>query len=235
VGAGEAEREGERERARRSGSGERGRDRERGRERARDCGERERDCGERARLFVALELPAAIAEALAAWGAEAAGRSAGALRALGAEALHVTLCFLGWRAVQELPAIVGALEPVVGGVGGGAPALALGEPRWLPSRRPGVLAVALEDEGGRLAILQARVSQALSALGVYAPERRPFLAHVTVARVRRGARVGRHALPALALPGPWRGERVTLFRSHPGPAGSRYEALWSRTLGLELG
>jgi 2'-5' RNA ligase len=56
------------------------------------------------------------------------------------------------------------------------------------------------------------------------PERRAFLAHVPVARVRRGARVR-----AAERPGPdrleMRADRVTLFRSRLERAGARYEPL----------
>ena len=75
--------------------------------------------------------------------------------------------------------------------------LAVGEPLWLPPRRPRVLAVALEDPDGALGRTQTAVSSALAAGGWYVPETRPFLAHVTVARVRKGARAWRRAqLPA---------------------------------------
>ena len=43
----------------------------------------------------------------------------------------------------------------------------------------------LADPGGALAATQRSVSDALYHLGVYAPEKRPWLAHLTVARFRR--------------------------------------------------
>ncbi len=53
----------------------------------------------RARLFVALDLPEDAREALAAWGGEVAAPDGAErrLRLIPADALHVTLCFLGWR------------------------------------------------------------------------------------------------------------------------------------------
>jgi RNA 2',3'-cyclic 3'-phosphodiesterase len=112
------------------------------------------------------------------------------------------------------------------GVVAGEPCVesAFGEPLWLPRRRPRVLAVSLEDAEGALARLQAVVSAALVAGGWYAPESRPFLAHVTVARVARDARVRAPALPALPA-GPVACSRVTLYRSRLSPAGARYEPL----------
>src|SRR5437588_785206 len=70
-----------------------------------------------------------------------------------------------------------------------AAALTVGEAVWLPARRPRVLGVSLIDEGGELARVQQELSRKLSAGGWYAPETRPFFAHVTVARVRKGGRV----------------------------------------------
>jgi len=176
--------------------------------------------GERVRLFVALELPAAVRDALAEWRLRAAGEERW-LRSVRAEDLHVTLCFLGWRIESEIPAILEACS-VVGA--GGVARLRLGKALWLPPRRPRVLAVELDDLDGRLAAVQAALSRALSAGGWYAPEARPFLAHVTVARVAKGARPPRGELPAppaLALDG----SRVTLFRSRLGAGGARYEGL----------
>ncbi len=179
-----------------------------------------------ARLFVALELPADVREGFARWCATALSDERG-LRVLGPESLHVTLCFLGSRRVEEIDAISGALaavagEPVV--------PLSVGDPVWLPARRPRVLAVELVDEQGMLAAVQDKLAGVLSAGGWYAREARPFLAHVTVARVARDARVRSFELPSPPAKR-FRGSVVTLFRSRLGPGGAQYEAL-SR---IELG
>ena len=60
--------------------------------------------GERVRLFVALELPEPVRDALVAWRA-AVLADVPALRAVARKSLHVTLCFLGWRWDQEVAAI----------------------------------------------------------------------------------------------------------------------------------
>jgi RNA 2',3'-cyclic 3'-phosphodiesterase len=103
----------------------------------------------------------------------------------------------------------------------GAIELSLADPMWLPRRRPRVLTVAIEEAGERLAAVQAELSTALAQAGWYQPEPRPFLAHVTVGRVRGSARV---RPPALGPPHPvaFTGSTVTLYRSWPG---SRYEPL----------
>jgi 2'-5' RNA ligase len=181
---------------------------------------------ERVRLFVALELPDDVRDALVEWRRRVVGNVRG-LRLVAPESLHVTLCFLGWRYASELDAITAACD----GVSAPArPPLFLGEAIWLPRRRPGVLAVKLDDPDGRLADAQQAFSQALESDGWYTPEQRPFMAHVTVGRVARGARVR-----AVGLPAPRRlafeGATVALFRSRPMAGGSKYDALATVALG----
>jgi 2'-5' RNA ligase len=142
------------------------------------------------------------------------------LREVAVPMLHVTLCFLGSRPSEEID----ALREVVAARQAPRSELALGEPLWLPPRRPGVLAIAVDDPDGELRGLQADVASALADLGAYEPERRAFLPHVTVARVRRGRRVRPWPLRAPA-PLPFVSPSLTLYRSHPGPGGSRYEPL----------
>lgn len=197
--------------------------------------------GERARLFVALDLPAEVRDALAAWRAPVLASCADALRPVPDEALHVTLCFLGSSPLDAAGAIGSAVErearaPRASGAepgdadGGGAPAVAglsLGAPLWLPRRRPHALALAVDDGAGALGRLQGALAAALADGGWFTPEQRRFLPHVTVARVRRGgdprarARQELPSPPSLAFAG----AAVTLYRSHLGRGGARYEAL----------
>jgi 2'-5' RNA ligase len=93
-----------------------------------------------------------------------------------------------------------------------------------------VLAVELRDSPGALTRAQARLSETLAAGGWYEPERRPYLPHVTVARVAREVRVPRGALAPLP-PLEFRAPHVTLFRSRLSRAGARYEPLASIELG----
>lgn len=174
-----------------------------------------------ARLFVALELPASPREALAAWGAGRA-RADPALRALRADALHLTLCFLGSRPEGEAAAIGSAVARCAGP----APEVAPGDEEWLPPGRPRVLAVGIRDLDGRLGELHAEVAEALVAGGWHRPERRSFRAHVSVARVRRGERP-RVRGPDGTKPSPeaFACEWLTLFRSRLGGGPARYEAL----------
>ncbi len=192
-----------------------------------------------ARLFVAVDPPVEVCEQLVAW-AKVAVRSlglrkgsAGPVRVLDAELLHVTLCFLGERPVGEIEAIVGALAECARVVG----RLEIGAPLWLPPRRPRALAVEVRDEDGvdpgeSLAMLQGALCGALARACGYREERRRFRAHVTLARLREDRRhgpgLGRELPPTPALsfsPG-----AVILYRSWLSPAGASYEALAERTL-----
>lgn len=184
-------------------------------------------------------------EQLAAWAAmlAAAERS---LRPVRVESLHVTLCFLGNRPLCEVDTIGSACAAGVASRAAPGPALSLATAAalGLPPRRPRLIAVRIDDRGGGLTRLEAAVSQALVEVGVLQPERRPFLPHVTVARVRRGAHL--RSMPDASLRGgsdaSLRGgfdalapcdfvaDTVTLYRSHPGPGGSVYEPLHSAVL-----
>jgi len=180
--------------------------------------------GEQARLFVALELPGEVRDRVATW-RDAVVAGVPGLRPVAVDGLHVTLCFLGSVEVGAVDAIASAC-----GVVRGMPAASLTVRRgiWLPARRPGVLAVELFDDGGPLGAVQAALSEALAAGGWYKPEQRPFLAHVTVARVGRGVRVLRGSeLPVLSGELSFPGSMVTLFRSRLSGAGARYEGLAS--------
>ncbi len=180
--------------------------------------------GGRARLFAALELPAEIRAMLADWARGASGGTPG-VRLLDREALHLTLCFLGEVALSAVDDISSALtEEVSGGACLGPLVFEPLEVRWLPPRRPRVCAISLRDRDGRGGALQAALSARLAAGGWYEPERRGWLAHVTVARISsRGARAPVRAaeLPPSGLE-PFAATAVTLMRSWPG---SRYEAL----------
>jgi RNA 2',3'-cyclic 3'-phosphodiesterase len=174
----------------------------------------------RARLFVALELPAEVRRALAAWTREHTAGMEG-LRPVALESLHVTLCFLGSRPVAEMEEIAAACRAVADLP---APELVLGDALWLPPRRPRVLTVQLAEQEPRLAAVQSGLAQALADGGFYEPEDRPFLAHVTVARVPREARPRRDA-PAAPTPARFTAEQVTLYQSRLGRGPAHYEAL----------
>lgn len=179
--------------------------------------------GEGARLFVALDLPDEIRDELARWRG-AVLRDVPGLRPVSPQSLHVTLCFLGWRPVDDVADIARACATAVAAARADWPPLAIARGLWLPARRPRVLAVELEDRGAETQALQARLSDALEAGGWFTREKRPFLPHVTVARVRRGVRVQPSQLPPAPSTG-FAPAAVTLYRSRLEPGGASYEVL----------
>lgn len=173
---------------------------------------------------MALDLPAAAREALVEWRARALGREE--LRLVPADGLHVTLVFLGHLPEEEIPRVAEVLVPP----GGPAPLLTATGVKPVPPRRPRLFALDLADEGGRAGRIQAAVSDALEASGFYEPEKRAFWPHVTLARVRKGARVNDLDLPDPPAE-PWQAEALTLYRSRLSPRGARYEPLHRVALG----
>jgi 2'-5' RNA ligase len=173
------------------------------------------------RLFVALDLPSEVRGHLLAWGARALTDIPG-VRLQRPEAMHVTLCFLGGQPAEVAEAIADAMRRAVGSRA--ALSVTSGAGIWLPPRRPRVAAVELVDDEGELAALQADVATALSVGGWFEPERRSFLAHVTVARIGRN---GLRQPPELRAPPTVSAiaDAISLYRSHTGASGARYEPL----------
>lgn len=181
-----------------------------------------------ARLFVALDLPVAVRDDLARWGAACAVRDA-ALRAVRPEGLHVTLHFLGTREDVEIPGLASALASCAGGLAGVTGALT--GALWLAPRRPHVLTCAVQDASGAMAALHGALGPALAAAAEgWTPERRALRPHVTVARVRRGERPRVGAEPP-APAGTFHCPSATLYRSILGAGPARYEALERVPLG----
>jgi RNA 2',3'-cyclic 3'-phosphodiesterase len=180
----------------------------------------------RARLFVALDLPEETREGLVAWGDEALKDPA--LRPVGPESLHITLAFLGYRPEKEIEQIAA----VVSESAAPAPWVELRDPEQRPPRgRARLFALPAISPGAEA--LQAGLEQRLVEAGFYAPEKRPFWPHVTVARVRPEARGSRRPAVVSELPGPIPGGlaepriavRMALYRSVLQPSGARYVPL----------
>ena len=156
---------------------------------------------------------------LAAWRDElVAGRED--LRAVAAEALHLTVVFLGWQDEAEVERIASALGPAP------RPRLVPLSVKPVPPRgAPRLFALDLEDDGGRAGVIEAAVSGALEAERLYKPEKRPFWPHITLARVKKGRRAA--PLQAGSLPPPFEADRLTLYRSTLRPEGAVYDPLAS--------
>jgi 2'-5' RNA ligase len=143
------------------------------------------------------------------------------VRPLPPEHLHLTLAFLGHRPVEELDAILRALRE----------AAARAEPPLLSlrgyreTRSVGMLT--FDDADGRAAALAVDLHERLAALGVYEPERRKWLPHVTVLRFRKRPRL-EPVLPDLE---PFMPSDAAAFLSRLRPSGAQYEVLESMAVG----
>jgi 2'-5' RNA ligase len=175
---------------------------------------------ERLRLFLALRLPDDVVEALTGWQAQELAGGGRDVRTVPPGNLHVTLAFLGARPAGELPGIVDVLERAAGGAEP-APFEVVG---YRETRSVGMLV--LRDGTGAATRLAGRLHEDLAALGVYRPETRPWLPHVTVVRFRERPRL-EPALPEAR----WVSSDAAAFLSRLHPSGARYEVLNSFPLG----
>jgi 2'-5' RNA ligase len=166
---------------------------------------------DRLRLFLALQLPETTLDVLECWRDE--HLTAG--RVVARHALHVTLAFLGSRPARELPSIVDALRDASAGSG----LLALEPVAWRETRSVGM--VVLRDLRGESTALAGRLHERLERLGVYRPEARPWLPHVTVLRFRQRPRLA----PPLPETGTFVPSGAAAYLSRLHPSGARYEVL----------
>ena len=186
---------------------------------------------------MALDLPEAVREGVAAWRDALLSHETQKVRRVDVEQLHVTLVFLGRQEARSANGLAAAAFECAERMAP-PPILKPAGVRAVPLRAPRLLALDLEDEGGRAAELQGCISSALESLGALKPEKRPFWPHVTLARVRQGTRftlttdegasVHEHA-PS----GPFEPSALTLYRSTLRPQGALYEPLERMPLGGE--
>jgi RNA 2',3'-cyclic 3'-phosphodiesterase len=186
--------------------------------------------GSRQRLFVGVELsePARIAlgHALESMRAFAPPEE---LRLIEPERWHLTLQFLGSvepERIQEILAACAltaqameAFEIVFAGIGA-----------FRSARAATVVWIGVQAGGTELSALAERLMAHTERLG-FERERRAYRAHLTIARSKQprelSALLARVNVPPTAM----KVSALTLFRSHPGPAGAHYEALGKFLLG----
>jgi 2'-5' RNA ligase len=178
------------------------------------------------RLFAGLPLPPETALAIDGWSAEARRRFP-RLGWVAAPLLHISLHFFG-EVSEERAAI---LAEDLGGLRERAVAARTGEVGRFPQGRgasPRVIYLALAKGAAEVSALQGLYAQRISRLG-YPPEDRPFVPHLTLARVRRPqpGTDGFGGGPGLDFVF----DRIVLFQSVLRPQGPQYRPL--RTVELE--
>lgn len=178
------------------------------------------------RLFIAVNLPAAVRDAIYA-DAEPLRAATTAIRWVSPAALHVTLKFLGEQDESLVSPLRDVLESVVPThVAISARTTAVGVfPNF---RRPRVVWVGMTSERA-LQSLAGDIDRALTPLGI-PREARAFQAHLTLGRVK--GELGPAEATALAAAAKSCGgsrelavQTVDLMRSELGPGGSRYSVL----------
>jgi 2'-5' RNA ligase len=180
------------------------------------------------RLFIAVEVPPSVKDALVAV-QQQLQRGSPPVKWVAPAAMHLTLQFLGATDTQLVTSIGAALRQALAG----QPAceLRLGPPGVFPNaRRPSVLWVGIDGATSALEQMQRSIAAALRPLG-FPVEARPFRAHLTIGRVRRDASAAQqahlgsmlaHVSPPPALS--WRVTEVILFQSELLREGPRYTA-----------
>jgi 2'-5' RNA ligase len=143
------------------------------------------------------------------------------------ENLHLTLCFLGDVSADQIQRVEADLGRSVGEI----PAFTL-TPKGIgcfPNvRRPSVVWVGLSGGSAELERLSKAAGMAAKSAGI-ALDKKPFVPHVTLGRVRDRRAVGtlpehvaRHEAFEAA---PFRATEITLYESVLGHHGARYNAL----------
>jgi 2'-5' RNA ligase len=174
------------------------------------------EAGERLRLFCALRLPEPVLDVLERWGAAELRE-----RIVGRGNLHVTLAFLGHRPRGDLASVVDATRDAAAG----ADPIVLSPVRYRETRTVGMLV--LDDVGGAATALAADLFGRLSRLGVYEPEPRRWLPHLTVVRFRQRPRLA----PPLPSTGNFSPSDAAVYLSRLSPSGAQYDVVESFALG----
>ena len=155
------------------------------------------------------------------------------IRWVAPENLHVTMNFLGDVAEDMISEIcaaageaAGSIEPFDFDVGPVVCMPPRGQVRMIWARAP--------DAAGRMQALHAEAGRALAELG-FAPERRPFKGHITLARVKSARRADmlRQAVQERSagdLP-PQEARELVVYSSQLTPAGAVYTPLARLGLG----
>ncbi len=188
------------------------------------------------RLFIALELPAAVQEALHAplETIREEIRSRG-VRWTPPPNIHLTLKFLGDVPLSHVEDIQTALKTAVAVY---PPVdLLIAEAGCFPNpKRPRIVWLGLQDQTGHLGKLQSSIEQALEPLS-YPREKRPFTPHLTIGRVKRHVQgqdlsnIGK-AVQQLTIGeiSRWQTASVSLMESDLRPEGAHYTRRYAAPL-----
>lgn len=170
---------------------------------------------ERVRSFVAFTIAAEVKAAIGDLSrAMRTKPGAEALRFVRPEIVHLTVRFFGDLDRKQLEKARHAVRNLHRAWT--PPAISIGPIGAFPNpRRPQILWVGVDDPAGELAELAAVTDRAIRLVG-FGPADKPFVGHMTLARVARGRQVADLATLTAGLTppdGPLTIESITLFRS----------------------
>lgn len=191
---------------------------------------------EQIRSFIAIELPEEVRRGLAKLRSELERTEHRFVKWVDSEGIHLTLKFLGNIPFRQVTEVTKAIEEAAQGV---APFhLEISGLGAFPNlKQPRVLWVGIGGEIDTLLRLQQNIDFVLASLG-FAKEERPFMPHLTLARIRQGASpMERRNFGELAMSAsfeasyPIDAKAVSLMRSQLTPEGAIYTRL--SMVGLE--
>ena len=177
------------------------------------------------RLFLGVRVSLATANALAQCAEQLARRANDAkldIRWAAPTSYHVTLKFLGWTRADAITAVHDAARAAVAGT----------QPFRFRTSRLGAFpsldkasVVWAGIEPSPLGELADKLDRAMAGIG-FAPEKRPFAAHVTLGRLRETRPVRDVVLPmSEQMFSETRVDHVTLYESETKPAGSVHKEI----------
>ena len=190
---------------------------------------------EQMRSFIAIELPQNVKNGLAQLRSELERAEHPFVKWVNPESIHLTLKFLGNVPFKQVAEITKAIETASKGI----PPFHLeisGLGEFPNLKQPRVLWVGIKGEIDKLVSWQQNIDLALASLG-FAKEERPFVPHLTLARIRQGASPKeRKSFGELVMSTsfeisyPFDVEAVSLMRSQLTLAGAIYSRLFMTKL-----
>ncbi len=191
---------------------------------------------EQIRSFIAIELPEEVRGGLAKLRSELERTEHRFVKWVDTEGIHLTLKFLGNIPFKQVTEVTKAIEEAAQGI----PPFHLeisGLGAFPNLKQPRVLWVGIGGEIDTLLRLQQNIDSVLASLG-FAKEERPFMPHLTLARIRQGASpMERKNFGELAMSVsfeasyPIDAKALSLMRSQLTPDGAIYTRLFM--VGLE--
>jgi RNA 2',3'-cyclic 3'-phosphodiesterase len=181
------------------------------------------------RAFAALEIPSETKERIGRFIQQLRAQAGSTdLKWVDAKILHITARFFGDLDRKQLEKARGAIRGL--DLAWDPPNLSLGAIGAFPNpRRPQVIWLGIEDPDGALRALAEATDRAIRVAG-FGPADKPFVGHLTLARVRRGAQAPEltDVVGGLTPPGgPLTISSITLFKSDLRPEGPQYTPLES--------